>query len=178
LRILFALAQGIPIIEENWIYQCISAGLWVDATPFRPPRYAKLDLTIKHLFKNHLFCVLHSSRPETKQITSLIRTAGGKITENPNIKEKISFFVVGDLSDLRKWGLYKKERKTSQGNLDLLRVEELVAKGTKMISSKVSLLLFFLMAGINLLSLFSSVSLQYFRRTTISLSAGFKTREF
>jgi hypothetical protein len=138
LRILFALAQGIPIIEESWIYQCISAGLWVDATPFRPQRYEKLDLSIKRLFENHLFCVLRSSRPETKQITSLIRTAGGKITENPFVKQKISFFVVGDLHDLHKWGLYKKERKTGQGNLDVLRVEELAAKGTKMISSKVS----------------------------------------
>lgn len=40
LRIVYALAAGIPIVTEDWVFASLTASTWVDVQPFLHPRFA------------------------------------------------------------------------------------------------------------------------------------------
>lgn len=41
LRVLFALARGVPIVTEEWFYSCLSAQSWVPSTPHLLEKYKR-----------------------------------------------------------------------------------------------------------------------------------------
>lgn len=140
LRILFALAKGLPIIKEEWIYDCLCHGYWTNPLSFRLERYQQLDLTMNHIFANRLFCVLQSTKPETSLLIELVEAAGGQTTTNllSRGENKISFFVCGDREDLKEWLLEKKLKKQAKENREILQFQQLSLQGTQIVTSKVS----------------------------------------
>lgn len=143
MRILFSLAKGIPIIKEEWIYDCLCHGYWTNPLSFRLERYLHLDLTMNHIFSDRLFCVLHSTKPETSLLLQLLEAAGGRTTFNlfpgaGSTGEKISFFVCGDREDLKEWLIQKKLKRQAQENREILQFQQLSMQGTQIVTSKVS----------------------------------------
>lgn len=105
LRILYALARNVYIIKDDWIYDCICSDCWVDPMDHRLERYSSMICGGEplRLFKNKLFCLLHSRKPENKILIDLIEIAGGRVTTDVFTEEKVNYYLVGDRDDLRDW---------------------------------------------------------------------------
>ena len=109
LRVLLAIARGVIILSEDWIYASISAGCWQPIQSYRHPKYMDMKLpyrlptltgqsvvpnphlhTLSHqdmimktpVFLNKRFYVLHSTSPSTHELALLITAAGGNCLQS------------------------------------------------------------------------------------------------
>jgi hypothetical protein len=96
-RILFALARGLPIIKEEWIYDSLEKGYWLNPSDYRVERYNMIDLSLKNPLQDYTFCVQRSSIPDTRDLITLITDAGGTVETDILSPEKIDFVVWGKL---------------------------------------------------------------------------------
>jgi hypothetical protein len=92
---LFALARGLPIIKEEWIYDSLEKGYWLNPSDYRVERYSMIDLSLKNPLQDYTFCVQRSSIPDTRDLITLITDAGGTVETDILSPEKIDFVVWG-----------------------------------------------------------------------------------
>jgi hypothetical protein len=105
LRVLFAIARGIPIVTESWVYACIENNNWVslDTThkEYRHSRFNQLPLGSNlSIFNDFSFYVGYSSDPKKEVVHNLIEFVGGSIADRI---VDADYLVFGNKSDSSTW---------------------------------------------------------------------------
>jgi len=94
LRILFALANGSPIVTESWLYSCIEKSHWVPVTSeYRHSRYNKhkIDGQKLLLFNNSTIFIGESINPTVAVLEKLIKLIGGCVTKSIDDADYVVF---------------------------------------------------------------------------------------
>lgn len=118
LRILFALANGLLIVTEEWVYQSVSQEAWADPLLYPHPRFSgtnsqRIHTSILtnpepiHTFKNNKICVLNSTDPTLDVLISLVHSSGGTTTKDiiPVAADcdGLSYVLFGNQTDANTW---------------------------------------------------------------------------
>ena len=85
LRILFALANGSPIVTESWLYSCIEKAQWLPvSSEYRHARYKqhRADGQRLSLFENCCIFIGESINPTVSVLEKLIKLIGGSVTRS------------------------------------------------------------------------------------------------
>lgn len=101
IRILFALARGVPIVTENWVHDCIERKYFSEWYAFRVERYKHLKLFIPSniLARTRIFIGGHD-RVSDEMPKKLCETIGGTIVDDFCISNLALF---GDPKDYYHW---------------------------------------------------------------------------
>ena len=100
LRSLFALARGISILTEDWVYESVSKEEWANVRDFVNPKFNQntknLNNHNREVFRNKSICVLESTNPPSDVLIHLIQAAGGQVTSeiDPD-DDTVDLFVFG-----------------------------------------------------------------------------------
>lgn len=99
MRTLFALARGLCILTEEWVYQSVSQEAWAETSQFLHPRYNLYSeergfRRAIDVFRGKKILVLDSISPPTEVLVDLVVAAGGKTTAMVD-EDGISFVVFG-----------------------------------------------------------------------------------
>jgi hypothetical protein len=159
LRVIFAIARGHYILSEDYVYDSLCQGAWVQCTvasPHRITRYRHLPimnaLSPDHhssngsenlpwqLLKGKHIVLLHSTTPSVTVLSDLIRIAGGHILDTEKAllgdSDKISFLLVGERSDLYHWLQIRRRQKQANASAMISKVYSLVSTGTQIATNK------------------------------------------
>jgi hypothetical protein len=82
LRMLFALARGVPIVSEEFMYACLCANKWESPLAYRVPFYAHAPLgSPQTLLSNMSIHVAGCKSPGAGIVTTLLSTLGATIAD-------------------------------------------------------------------------------------------------
>jgi hypothetical protein len=109
LKIYLALARGIPVVTDKFVYASLCSGYWASVEQLRHPLYKHHTLGERlQCMEGKTFCVIRSSFPSIRSMQTLIREVGGRIMIIEDIltgkcKEFVDYYVVGNKKDLKDW---------------------------------------------------------------------------
>ena len=96
LRILLALARGIPIVTEEWFYTSLSCQEWMDPMPYLHARHSSQQTARglhkpQRIFLNTKFFVAYSSNPSQIFLETILSASGGSIADNLTSSDYLVF---------------------------------------------------------------------------------------
>jgi hypothetical protein len=147
MRILFACARGSLVLKEDFVFDSLCVGYWVDPRPHLVPRYAASSLAQKlPPLQGKQFVLLSSSleAPDTTTLSALVVAAGGDMRVDgldTEAFQRPQYFLVGQRDDLFKW---IKERKRKKETRFVRKVLQYLDDGSQVITAKVNFLFRFL----------------------------------
>jgi hypothetical protein len=136
LRVLFAIARGMWVLNQDWIFQSLSLENWAKPlSAYRHPHFSKhkTEGVPLPIFTKKYFFVCTCSNPDINVMKSLIETAGGGMAFT---MYNADYIVFGNAQDGAQWIAQNKleasaadssssqKNKTSRSSADLLRVSD------------------------------------------------------
>lgn len=96
LRILLALARGIPIVTEEWFYTSLSCQEWMDPMPYLHARHSSQQTARglhkpQRIFLNTKFFVGYSTNPSQIFLETILSASGGSIADNLSSSDYLIF---------------------------------------------------------------------------------------
>ena len=97
LRVLFAIARGLWIVTEEWVYASLCSAAWADLTSHRHPRYQphSTDGRPLTIFAGKSFVIGRSLDPPCQLLKELIQVAGGQVLSAAEVTD-CDYLVMGE----------------------------------------------------------------------------------
>lgn len=139
LRVLKALALGLPILSDQFIFDSLCSDHWLRMKDYRHPRYAKFVVGERSpAFAGDSVCVLRCTRPRRVDVWHILRAADAKIVRD--VRQACDYLVVGSEKDAHDW-CEKRLYRAKRGDTDMrdqLRALKALSGTTEIVTSKVS----------------------------------------
>jgi hypothetical protein len=88
----FALAKGLPIVTEEWVYASLCSEKWEKLAHYFHPKYVpNMPMNRNKLLEKERLLIVKCSSPKSSVISSLISLCGGTIVSDISSASMVLF---------------------------------------------------------------------------------------